>query len=314
MDNPFYRTFSQYLSKRFGEKVYRISLDAGFTCPNRDYGNQGCAYCSEQGSWNGKIEREPLKEQVRKGKEIIKRRYRANKFIAYFQAYTNTYAPVDTLKKIYDSVLLGDEEFVGLTVGTRPDCIDRDKLKLISAYKERGLMVWVEYGLQSASDETLRLIGRGHRVEDFKRAVFMSKEYGLLVGTHVIIGLPGEDRENIKKTAHFLAGLPVDMLKIHNLNIVKDTLMAEWYYSGKVKPLGLEEYAELVVDFLELTGPDIIVDRLVAESNPLCLIEPRWSLNKNLALRIIAKQFETRESFQGKNYKREEIIENSLPL
>ncbi len=304
MRNPYYRAFSSYLRERFGEKVYRISLDAGFTCPNRDgtLGQNGCAYCSPTGSWNKTEETQTLIDQVRRGKEIVRRRYKAHKFIAYFQAYTNTYSSAGNLKKIYDSVVLGDSDFVGLAIGTRPDCIDKDKLELISSYREKGLEVWIEYGLQSANNSTLALINRGHCAEDFSKAVYKTKKYNILIGAHVILGLPCEKRNDMIRTAQFLAGLPVDGVKIHNLNIVKNTKVADMYYKGEIKPLSLQEFAQLAVDFLEYTNTDVIIERIVAESNPLSLIEPKWSLNKQAAISEVIEEFKRRNSYQGKLY------------
>jgi radical SAM protein (TIGR01212 family) len=298
----YYRTFSGYLKEKFGEKVHRVSLDAGFTCPNRDgtLGTHGCAYCSPAGSWNAQERSLPLLEQVKRRKEAARLRYKAQKFIAYFQAYSNTYAPVHRLKEIYDSVVREDRDFIGLAIGTRPDCVDEDKLKLIESYRRMGLEVWIEYGLQSANNATLELIGRGHTAEDFARAVLQTKKYDILVSTHVIIGLPGEKKRDIVRTAQFLAALPIDGLKIHNLNIVKNTAMADMYYRGRVKPLTLEEFAHLTVDFLEYSSPQVVVDRLVAETHPSILIEPKWSLHKHAALDAVTREFKRRNSFQGK--------------
>jgi radical SAM protein (TIGR01212 family) len=305
MKNPYYRTFSSFLRERFGEKVYRISLDAGFTCPNRNgtIGKDGCAYCSPEGSWNEREKRLPLLQQLMRGKEAVKKRYDAKKFIAYFQAYTNTYGSAGELKSIYDSVVRADPDIIGLAIGTRPDCIDREKLDLLAEYSQMGLLVWIEYGLQSAKDETLVLIDRGHTARDFESALECTKKYDIIVSAHVIIGLPHESRKDIINTAKFLADLPLDGLKIHNLNIVKNTKIADMYYRGEVKPLELEAFAGLTVDFLEYTNPGVIVDRLVAESNPSVLIEPKWSLNKQKALAAIWEQFEKRNSFQGKLFK-----------
>jgi radical SAM protein (TIGR01212 family) len=296
-----YRTFSGYLRERFGRRVQRISLEAGFTCPNRDgkSGVRGCAYCSPEGSWGREKTVLPLDEQVRRGKEAARRRYGAEKFIAYFQAFSNTYAPVDRLKSIYDSVLLRHDDFVGMAVGTRPDCIDGEKLRLIESYVKLGLEVWVEYGLQSSNDETLRLIGRGHTAGDFARAVLLTKEHDILVSAHVIIGLPGESRNDTLATARFIAGLPVDAVKLHNLNIVEGTAVADMFRRGEVGPLSLQEFAHRAVDFLELTDPAVVVDRLVADSPSHLLIEPKWSLDKRSALAAIRSEFRRRNSRQG---------------
>ena len=297
----YYRSFSSYLKDRYGEKVFRISIDAGFTCPNRDgtLGRGGCAYCSPYGSWDRHLARKTLNEQVREGKERIRRRYGANRFIAYFQAYTNTYAPINELKRIYDSVVRDDSDFVAIAIGTRPDCIDEEKLKMIAEYREMGLDVWIEYGLQSAKSETLKLIRRGHDVDVFEKAVLQTKKYGILVSAHVIIGLPGEDREDIVNTARFLSELPIDGIKLHNLNIVKGTLMEKWYMKGKVRALELEEYASLAVDFLELLPPDVVVQRLIAETDREFLIAPEWVLNKSRAIEYINNTFKERKSYQG---------------
>ncbi len=302
----YYRSFSSYLKDKFGEKVYRISLDAGFTCPNRDgtLGYGGCAYCSPLGSWNRNLARMTLDDQVKDGKERVKRRYGAKKFIAYFQAYTNTYAPVEELKRIYDSVLLKSDDFVGLAIGTRPDCIDDEKLEMISEYKKMGYEVWIEYGLQSSNEKTLKLINRGHGVDVFIDAVKNTKMYGILVATHVIIGLPGEGRKDIMETAKLVSSLPIDGLKLHNLNIVKGTLMEKWYRKGRVKELSLEEYSNLVVDFLEIISPEVVIQRLIAESPKDILIAPFWPLDKSRAIDFINETFKERKSYQGKLYKK----------
>ncbi len=302
VENRFYRTFSNYLKQRFGEKVYRVCIDSGFSCPNRDgtLGQGGCAYCSPHGSWKVEGSQVPLELQVQREIERVKSRYRAGKYIAYFQAYTNTYAPVRRLRQVYDAALAASGDFVGMAIGTRPDCIDREKLDLIASYREKGLEVWMEYGLQSAQDETLRLIGRGHTARDFQDAVMLTKEYGLGVIAHVIIGLPGEYGWHVVRTARFLCNLRVDGVKLHNLNIVEGTRMADWYREGKVRPLECEEYAALAVDFLEHSDPALLVVRLVADSNPLCLIAPKWSLRKQEAVQAIMNEFAQRKSYQGR--------------
>jgi len=300
----YYRSYSTYLSELFGEKVYRLCLDAGLGCPNRDgkLGIRGCVFCSDTGSWGGSGQKEPLEDQVRREKERVRKRYGAHRFIAYFQAFSNTYAPVDVLKGIYDSVLLHDEEIVGLAVGTRPDCVDPSKLALIASYQHEKA-VWIEYGLQSAHDRTLELIGRGHDVQAFTDAVLQASEHGIGVFAHVIIGLPGEgQRENIE-TAEYLAGLPIEGVKVHNLNIIRGTMLATWLAEGRVHPLALDEYAERVVDFIERTKPDVAIARLNADTAPDQLIEPKWSLDKNAVRARIIDVFARRDSYQGRLYR-----------
>ena len=297
---PYYRSYSTYLRERFGERVYRVCLDAGLGCPNRDgkLGVGGCVFCSDSGSWGERRHGEPLEEQLMREKERVRKRYRANRFIAYFQAFSNTYAPPHVLKRIYDSVMLGDEEIVGLAIGTRPDCIDSAKLDIISSYHVRK-PVWIEYGLQSAHDRTLELIGRGHNVQAFTDAVRTTHEYGIGVFAHVIIGLRGEGRQENIETAEYLAGLPIEGVKIHNLNIIRGTELVTWIDEGRVHPLTLEEYAERVVDFLERTNPEVAVARLSTDTAPDRLIEPKWSLNKNAVAARIRDEFSRRNSYQG---------------
>ncbi len=298
----YYRKFSEYLMERFGEKVYRVCIDAGFTCPNRDgtLGTDGCAYCSECGSWGKRGETQLIDTQIQREKKRVTNRYGARKYIAYFQAFTNTYAPAAQLKEIYDSVLLRDGDFVGVAIGTRPDCIDHEKLEIIASYKRAGLDVWMEYGLQSAHDSTLSLIGRGHNVRHFTQAVLMTKSFDLNVLAHVIIGLPGEDRVHNVETAEYLSELSIDGLKLHNLNIVRGTRMADWYREGRVQPLSLDEYAHRVVDFLERTAPEVVIARLTADTQPDLLLAPDWSLDKPATLDRIRDTFAQRKSCQGK--------------
>jgi uncharacterized protein len=338
----YYRSFSSYLKERFGETVYRVSLDAGFTCPNRDgtLGYAGCAYCAGSASWtaggpwdtaarestphdtaaqtprsgtparspkgeDSAREARPLGAQVEEGKEIARRTHGARKFIAYFQAYTGTYGPVERLREVYGSVLDGDGDFVALAVGTRPDCVDGEKLGLLASYIGRGLEVWVEYGLQTASDETLALIGRGHTVRDFSDAVRQTRALGIKTSAHVVIGLPGEGRADVLRTADTLGDLAVEGVKIHNLNILAGTRMADWHARGRVAPLGLREYASLAVDFLERLPPETVVERLVTDSDRRILVEPRWSLDKRRVLEEIRGEFARRGSRQGQRRKGE---------
>jgi radical SAM protein (TIGR01212 family) len=295
-DLPYYSQ-ARYLKDRFGQKVYRLSLDAGLGCPNRTSGLGGCAYCSARGSWRAKSL--PLREQVAAEMERVRTRYGAEKYVVYFQSNTNTYADPVTLARLYDAALDAGSDIVGLFIGTRPDCVDREKLALIASYRARGLDVWIEYGLQSAWDDTLRLIGRGHDAARFKDAVLMTAEYGIRIMAHVILGLPGEGRTHFRETARFLAGLPVDGVKVHNLNVLRGTPMEEWYGEGKVHAMSLDEYADSLVDFLERIRPDMVVGRVAADAPADALIAPRWVLDKNRALGVIRSRFAERGTRQG---------------
>ncbi|MDO8535950.1 MAG: TIGR01212 family radical SAM protein [Candidatus Omnitrophota bacterium] len=269
--------YNDYLRQRYGCKVYRIALDAGFSCPNIK--NGGCTYCNSKGS------RAPyanpsntILKQLDIRINILKETKSAKKFIAYFQAHTNTYASIDKLQAAYDQVK-GLDDIVGISIGTRPDCVDREKLELIASYKDR-YEVWLEYGLQSARDQTLKLINRGHTFDDFCSAVKLTKEFGIPVCAHVILGLPGETRSDMMITAKKLAELNVEGVKIHLLHILKGSKLEELYRNGKIKLLGQDEYAKLVREFLSYLSPDIIVQRLTGQGSKDDHIAPLWALDK----------------------------------
>ena len=210
-----YFGFNRFLRERFGTRVHKISLDAGLSCPNRDgtISTKGCIFCDSRGSGTGALMEHgiEIEEQIRRSKGFFSRRYKAKKFIAYFQSFTNTYGTVERLKDLYDRAV-ADNDIVGLSVGTRPDCITEDVLSLLASYKD-SYMVWLELGLQSASDETLRRINRGHDVACFEKAVLLASQFDLDVCAHVILGLPGEGRKEMMETARLISGLPVQGIK-----------------------------------------------------------------------------------------------------
>lgn len=299
-----YRTYSRYLRELFGERVQKIPLDAGFTCPNRDgtRSRGGCIYCDALGSGTGAYTQGGLsiEQQILQGKRYLGKRYSAKKFIAYFQSYSNTYGPIPKLKELYDRAL-GQEGMVGLSVATRPDCVTEAALKLLSGYRERWL-VWVEYGLQSAHDETLRWIRRGHDVACFEQCVLSTARAGLNICAHVILGLPGESREMMLDTARYLASLPVHGVKIHLLYVLRGTPLAELFHRGEFRCLEREEYAELVVDFLERLPPGMVIQRLTGDPPPSGLIAPSWSRDKRTNLRVIQETLKRRDTRQGRRY------------
>jgi len=301
-----YRDFNTYLREIFGERVQKITLDAGFTCPNRDgtLSRGGCIYCDGRGSGTGAMVQQGLSlhEQMAGGCEFARKRYGARKFIAYFQSFTNTYAPLSTLKHSYDQAL-GHPGVVGLSVGTRPDCISAEILGLLRAYQDRFL-VWVELGLQSAHDATLRRINRGHDTACFDRAVVSAENHGLNVCAHVILGLPGESRAMMLETARHLASLPVKGIKIHALYIVKGTPLSAMHERGDYRCLEREEYAELAVDFLERIPPHIVVQRLTGDPGHSELHAPEWVKQKRNNLKLIQERLKERDTWQGKKYQR----------
>ena len=280
--------YNDYLRERYGCKVYRIAIDAGFTCPNRDgtKGTNGCIYCNAGGSRASYINKGgSAKEQLITRIKYLKDAKGAKKFIAYFQAFTNTYAPLDRLKETYDSVL-GFNDIVGVSIGTRPDAIDKEKLKLISSYKDR-YEVWMEYGLQSIHDKTLKAINRGHSFADFLNAVKLTKKFKILMSAHVILGLPGETKEDMIKTAKKIAELKIDGIKIHVLHVLKGSVLEKMHREGRIKLLRQDEYVSLVCAFLNNLPPDIIVQRLTGQGGKEDHIAPLWALNKTDTIRKI---------------------------
>jgi uncharacterized protein len=299
-----YRDFNTYLREQFGERVQRISLDSGLGCPNRDgtVSTGGCIFCDGRGSGTGAFteEQESLTRQISEAEKFIRKRYKARKFIAYFQSFTNTYASALYLKRLYDEAL-NHPRMVGLSVGTRPDCIDEEILEMISLYR-KNYLVWMEYGLQSAHDRTLRTINRGHSVACFERAVHLTHDVGLNICAHVILGLPGEDRRMMLETARFVASLPVQGIKIHLLYVIRGTPLARLYEEGAFCCLERDEYANLVADFLELLPPETVIQRLTGDPGKSDLLAPDWAVQKMKNLQCIQDTLERRETWQGRLY------------
>ena len=301
-----YRDFNTYLKEIFGERVQKISLDAGLGCPNRDgtISRRGCIFCDRRGSGTGALINHGLSiaQQIAEAKGFIQKRYKARKFIAYFQSFTNTYAPLSQLKTLYDKALI-HKDMVGLSVATRPDCVDREILTLLSSY-QAGHLVWLEYGLQSSHDKTLKLINRGHDVACFEQSVLMADEYSINICAHIILGLPGEDREMMLQTARFLSNLPIRGVKIHLLYVVKETQLSELYHKKGFRCLERKEYANLVVDFLELLPPDMVIQRLTGDPIQSELVAPLWAKEKQVNLKLIQTTLERRKTWQGKHYRK----------
>jgi radical SAM protein (TIGR01212 family) len=296
-----YYDLNTYLRNTFGCRVQKITVDAGFTCPNRDgsISSGGCIYCNENGSGTGAFHRGlSISDQLIAGKERLFKRYRAKKYIAYFQSFTNTYAPIETLRKVYEEAL-AVEDIVGLSIGTRPDCVDEPILNLLQGYARRHL-IWIEYGLQSAHDDTLRAINRGHDAACFQHAVQATQNRGIKICAHVILGLPGEDREHILETAEFIAKLGIDGLKLHLLYIIQGTALEKLYQEGRYQCLSQEAYVDLVCDFLERIPKQVIIQRLTGDPHPHELVAPQWSLRKAETLARIKKSLEDRDTWQGR--------------
>ena len=315
MIEPPYLTYSRYLRQRHGCTVYRVAVDAGFSCPNRGGGrsSRGCSYCAADGSRApylnrggvsvpsscGQEGRGSLASQVSAGMAFLKKRYAAQGFILFFQAYSNTNAPVAELARVYEEGL-SLASFRGLNVATRPDCLDEEKVKLLASYRERGLEVWVELGLQSASDETLRRIRRGHSREDFSRAFRLLKGHGLKVGVHLIFGLPGEGWADIMETAAFVAGLGADGVKIHNLLITRNTLLAREHDMGEVTAPGPERHLEYTLAAIERLPEHTVIMRITCDALPRDIVSPRTFWSKADFTSRLAAEMRARGARQGR--------------
>jgi hypothetical protein len=299
--NKRYYDFNTYLRTVFGCRVQKITLDAGLSCPNRDgkISKKGCIYCNARGSGTGAHAKGlSITRQMEDGKKWLSKRYKARKFLAYFQSFTNTYAPVDKLKSLYEEALAIDD-VVGLSIGTRPDCVDEPILNLLQDYA-KYYHIWIEYGLQSIHDATLALINRGHDFQCFEKAVQATQNRGIKICAHVILGLPGETRTQMLETAKKVADMGIDGIKIHLLYVVKGTELEKLYLQGKYKCLAQQQYVDLVCDFLEVIPYNMVIQRLTGDPHPDELVAPEWSLDKRGTLDLINKTLENRNSYQGK--------------
>ncbi|MCU0598399.1 MAG: TIGR01212 family radical SAM protein [Desulfobacterales bacterium] len=295
-----YYDLNTYFRNTFGCRVQKISLDAGLSCPNRDgsLSTDGCIYCNQRGSGTGAaLKGLSITDQLIAGKAFLSRKYKAKKFIAYFQSFSNTYAPVEKLKALYDEALAVDD-VAGLSIGTRPDCVNEEILNLLQSYAKTR-RIWIEYGLQSAHDATLALINRGHDVAAFRRAMEMTKNRGIKICVHVILGLPGETKKQMMETAKILAAIGIDGLKIHLLYVIKGTRLDNLYQAGNYACLTQDEYVDAVCEFLAYTPNNVVIQRLTGDPHPHELTAPQWSLKKTETLNLIQQTLERRNWRQG---------------
>ena len=299
-----YYPFSQFLRERFGCKVHKLPIDAGFTCPNRDgkIGYGGCTYCYNPSfSPSILLQKSSISLQVKYRKALLKRKGKVNKFLVYFQSYTNTYAKVKILRRLYDEAIQ-DKDVIGFCIGTRPDCVPDEVLDLIESYA-KDYHIWLEYGLQSMHDETLLRIRRGHNFAQFEDAVKRTQGRNIFICVHIILGLPGEVKEDILKTARALARMGIDGIKLHHLQVINKTELVRDFQRGEFKVLSSEEYIKLVCDVLELLPARITIQRLVGEVlQDKMLVAPRWNLNKHEILSAIDQEFVDRGSLQGSKF------------
>lgn len=301
--NKRYNQYSEHLKQKFGAKVYKITLDAGFLCPNRDgtVSSGGCIFCDDGGSFSQSHSNLlTIEEQIETGIETLSKRFKAEKYMSYFQAYSNTYKPVGELETIYKSALK-NPDIVGLSIGTRPDCVDNEKLGLIASFKD-DYYTWIEYGLQSIHDKTLNAINRGHDFDCFLKAYEATKERGINVCAHVILNLGDETKEEMLQTAQKLAELDVDGVKIHMLCALKGTRLAKMYEEGKISFMDEEDYIQTVCDFLEILPQKTTIHRLAGNGLSKDLIAPAWLGKKMDCLNRIDRELEKRNSYQGSKF------------
>ncbi len=295
-----YNTFSQYLKDKFGEKVYKVTLNAGLGCPNRDGTKSfgGCIFCDDEGSFSRAHDADlSIEKQLVTGISTLEARFKAKKFIAYLQSYSNTYAPVEVLKKIYDAAV-NNERVVGLSIGTRPDCVDEAKIELVSSYTAKR-EVWIEYGLQSIKDKTLKLINRSHTAQEFIDAVRLTQNKGIKISAHVILGLQGETKEDMLDTAKALADIGIDGVKLHALCVLKNSKLEPMYNSGELRILEEDEYVDLACSFMELLPENVLIHRLAGNGYKKALLAPLWLGQKFKTLNKIDEWFVSNNSCQG---------------
>jgi len=304
-----YNDLSAYLSVHFPYKVQKISLNAGFTCPNRDgtVGYGGCTYCNNQ-TFNPaycKTEK-TVTQQLEEGKQFFARKYPDMKFLAYFQAYTNTYAELEELKRKYEEALQVSD-VVGLVIGTRPDCMPDVLLDYLEELNKRTFLI-VEYGVESTDNHTLKRINRGHTFEIAIEAIHRTADRGIRVGAHIILGLPGEERETLIAQAEILSSLPLTTLKLHQLQLIKGTHMAAEYAENPsdFHLYSADEYIDLVIDYVEHLRPDIVLERFVSQSPKELLIAPDWGLKNHEFTDKVKKRMRERDAWQGKRYNNKE--------
>ncbi len=300
-NNKRYYDLKSYWRNLFGCNVHKLQIDAGFTCPNRDghVATGGCIYCDGRGSkLRQKGELPSVSQQIQNGKKFYKPH--ASKFVAYFQTFTNTYAPVEKLQILYDEAL-AQEDVVGLSIGTRPDCVGPDVIDLLKGYAQK-YHVWLELGLQSMHDKTLKFINRGHDSRQFLDAVGALAGKNIHLCAHIIIGLPGETDEEILQTAKAVAALPINGIKIHSLLALEGTVLGEMYKNGAIKIMSKDKYVSLVADILEILPTEMVIQRLTAEGYRDIFLAPDWAMNKLDVLNSVNKELERRDSYQGKHF------------
>ncbi|MCP4043830.1 MAG: TIGR01212 family radical SAM protein [Gammaproteobacteria bacterium] len=294
--SDYVNTFGQEMLRCYGERVHKVAIDAGFTCPNRDgrKGLGGCTFCNNSSFSPNSHQPPPISVQIAAGRKVIRKRTGARRYIAYFQAYTSTYGDVAHLSGLYREALR-EPDVIGISVGTRPDCVPGEVLDLLAGFRDEGHEVWLELGLQSAFDETLRRVNRGHGFSEYRQALRAAHSRSLSVCTHLIMGLPGETPRHSRETHERVLELGVEGLKIHPLHVVKGTRLANEWRRGEYQPLTLEEYLTTTADLVERTPPEILFHRLTGTASTNILLAPNWCSKKWLVLNGLERELRQRK-------------------
>jgi len=299
-EKPYF-FFGDYLRDKYQAQVLKIPLNVNFSCPNRDgtLGYGGCIFCSDDGSASPATrDVKDILDQIELGKKKFKRLTVTTKYISYFQAYTNTYSNIKNLKKLYDRAI-SPKDIIGLMIGTRPDYVSDDVLDLIASYKKENFELWLELGMQSSHEKSLKFLNRRHSNKTTVDAIMRAYKKKIPVCVHIIIGIPGETWEDIMETATFLSSLPISGVKIHHLHIISGTPLENYYKLKKMKTITMKEYISILCDFLERLRPDIIIHRLFGDRDRETLVAPLWGLNKGTVQTGILEEFSRRTTYQG---------------
>ena len=300
VNTPYYYDYGTWIRQRFPFRVQKISVDAGFTCPNRDgrLSTGGCIYCDNRTFNPAYCQRQDsITRQLEAGKQFFARKYPEMKYLAYFQAYTNTYASIDHLRQLYEEALQV-EDVVGIVIGTRPDCVSDELLDYLEALNQRCFLI-VEYGVESANDETLRRINRGHTFEQSRIAIEKTHQRGILTGAHIILGLPGEDAWELLRQALVISALPIDILKIHQMQIIRGTRLAEEFKRHPFHIYTIDEYIRLIAHYIQRLRKDLVLERFVSQSPKEMLIAPHWGLKNHEFTDLLNNYLKENDIHQG---------------
>ncbi len=294
--SDYVNTFGQSMKLKYGERVHKISLNANLTCPNRDgtKGIGGCSFCNVASFNPDARNPESIHSQLAAGRHVIRKRTGAKKYLAYFQAYTNTYGDIEQLKSLYDQAL-SEQDIIGLSIGTRPDCVPHAVIELLLEYQRQGYEIWLELGLQSSFDSTLNKVNRGHGFAEYLQAVRLANSHNINVCTHLIIGLPGEDEVHFETTLSRVLDEGVAGLKLHPLHVVKGTQLAKDYFNKKYQPITQHDYVNVVADLIEMTPDNIIYHRVTGTASEDILISPHWCSKKWQVINAITQELHNRK-------------------